>query len=167
MSDFIKDLHQMVPDHYKKYVDRDQTRTEQGTRPTKTMVNMWFSNDTNLPTRVGLLGIIKTELKKEPYKLRGREVSSRLELSPKRKPLAKAHALFCKGLKEMKGDESKIHVVYGKIQMSFFVGSAMAAKYTPEGEGLAGEGWAIKPDVSSGICKEFSEALFGAVVNSS
>ena len=23
----------------------------------------------------------------------------------------------------------------------------MAAKYTPEGEGLAGEGWAIKPDV--------------------
>ena len=28
-------------------------------------------------------------------------------VSPKRKPLAKDHALFCKGLKEVKGDESK------------------------------------------------------------
>ena len=69
---------------------------------------------------------------------------------------------FCKGLKEAKGDESKIHVVYGKIQISFFVGSAMAAKYT-----LAGEGWAFNLDVISGICTEFSEALFEAVVNSS
>ena len=42
----------------------------------------------------------------------------------------------------------------------------MAAKYTPEGEGLAGEGWAIKPDVIAGICTEFSETLFEAVVNS-
>ena len=37
----------------------------------------------------------------------------------------------------MGGDESKIHVVCGNIQKSFFV----AAKYTPEGDGLAGEGW--------------------------
>ena len=42
----------------------------------------------------------------------------------------------------------------------------MAAKYTPEGERLAGEGWNIKPDVFTGICTEFSEALFEAVVNS-
>ena len=42
----------------------------------------------------------------------------------------------------------------------------MAAKYTPEG-GLAGEGWTIKPDVIAGICTEFSEALFEAVLNSS
>ena len=83
------------------------------------------------------------------------------------KPLAGAHALIYKALKEVGGDESKIHVVYGKIQMSFFVGSATAAKHTPEGEGLAGEGWNIKPDVTAGICTEFSEALFEAVVNSS
>ena len=43
----------------------------------------------------------------------------------------------------------------------------MAAKHTPEGEGLAEEGWAIKPDVISGICTEFSEALVEAVKNSS
>ena len=128
---------------------------------------MLFSNATNLSTIVGLLNFIKTELKEEPYKLRGREVSSRLEVSPKRKPLAKAHALFYKGLKEVTGDESKIHVVYGKIQISFFVENAMAAKYTPEGEGLAGVGWTIMPDVIARIRTEFSEALFEAVVNSS
>ena len=94
--------------------------------------------------------------------LRGREVSSRLEMSLRRKPLAKAHAVVYKGLKYVKGDESKIHVVYGKFQISFFVGSAFAAKYTPQGEGLAEEGWTIKPDVFAGICTHFSEALFEA-----
>ena len=67
----------------------------------------------------------------------------------------------------MVGGLAKIHVVYGKIQTSFFIGSAMAAKYIPEVEGLAGEGWSIKPDVIAGICTEFSEALCGAVVDSS
>ena len=38
---------------------------------------------------------------------------------------------FYEGLKEVGGDESKIHVVYGKIPISFFVGGAMAAKYSP------------------------------------
>ena len=47
----------------------------------------------------------------------------------------------------MGGNESKTDVENGKIQNSFFVGSAMAAKYTPEGNGLAGEGWNITPDV--------------------
>ena len=43
----------------------------------------------------------------------------------------------------------------------------MAPKYTPEREGLAGEGWKIEPEVIAGICAEFGEALFEAVVNSS
>ena len=48
-------------------------------------------------------------------------VSSRLEVSLEGKPLAKAHALFYEGLEEVKnGDKSKIHVVYGKIEFSFF-----------------------------------------------
>ena len=95
-------------------------------------------------------------------------VSCRLEVEPKEETFGEGPcSVLQKGLKEVKGDESKIHVVYGKNQISFFVGSAMAAKYTPEGEGLAGEGWAIKPEVISSICTEFSEALFEAVVNSS
>ena len=40
-----------------------------------------------------------------------------LEMSPEKKPLAIAHALFYKGLKAVKGDESRIHVVNGKIQI--------------------------------------------------
>ena len=43
----------------------------------------------------------------------------------------------------------------------------MAAKCTPEGDGLAREGWNIKPELIATICTEFSEALFEAVVNSS
>ena len=94
VSNFIKDLNQMVPGKIKSIlIDWDQTRTEQGTWPTKTIVSMWFRNETNLPTKVGLLDIIKTELEKEPKKLYGQEISSRLEKSPKRKPLARAHML--------------------------------------------------------------------------
>ena len=45
-----------------------------------------------------------------------------------------------KGVKKVGRNESKTHLVSGKIDMSFFVGSAMIAEYTPEGQGLAGEG---------------------------
>ena len=111
-------------------------------------------------TRIGLLDVMREELKKEPYKQKGQVVSSRQELRPKRKPLAKAHALCYKGLEEVKGDKSKIHVVYGKIEISFSVRSTIAAKYTPEGKCLAGEGWDIKSEIIAGICAEFSEPLF-------
>ena len=47
-------------------------------------------------------------------------VSARLEMSPTRKPLAKAHASFHKGLKEVGGNEFEINVVYGKILMKLF-----------------------------------------------
>ena len=157
----------MVPDQYQKYIECDQTKTEHGTWPTNTIVSVWFRNETNLPTMAGLLDVIKAKLRKEPCKLHGQELSSRLEISLKRRFLARAHALFFKGLKEVGGNKSKIHVVCGKIQITLFVAGAMAAKYTPEGEGLAGEGWTIKPEVLAGICAELSEALFGAVVNSS
>ena len=53
-----------------------------------------------------------------------------------------------------------INVENGKIQISFFVGSATAAKYTSEGEGLAGEGWSFIFDVIESICTDFSGALF-------
>ena len=36
----------------------------------------------------------------------------------------------------------------------------MAAKYTPEREGLTRDGWNIKPDFIAGICTEFSEGSF-------
>ena len=85
-----------------------------------------------------------------------------MDMSPK-----KARGLFYKGLKAVGGNESKINVVYGKTKISFFVGSAIAATYTLEGEVLAGEGWNIKPDVIEAICTDFSEPLFEPVVDSS
>ena len=115
---------------------------------------------------VGMLDAIKTELKKEPYTLHGQEVSSRLEMSPKRKPLAKAHALFYKASR--KSAEMNLNSMFfmGKFWISFFVGGAMAAEFFSEREGLAGEGWNIISEVITRICTEFSEALFEAVANS-
>ena len=52
-----------------------------------------------------MLDNVKKELKKVFGKLHGQ-----------RKPLAKAHALFYKGLEEVDGNESKINVVYGKFR---------------------------------------------------
>ena len=74
--------------------------------------------------------------------------------------MAEAHALFYKRLKEVERNESKINVVKGKIQTTFFVRSAIAAKYTPEGERLAREGWNIKTDVTSAICTDFCDDFF-------
>ena len=73
VSNFIRDLQRMMPDPFHKHIDWDHTRTEQGTWPTKTFVNMWFKNETNLATMTGLLEIVKEELKKIHYKLRGQE----------------------------------------------------------------------------------------------
>ena len=130
VTNFIKDLHKMVPDRYQKYLDWDQIRTEQGTWPTKVIVSMRFKNETNSLTMVGMLDTIKQQLKKEPHRLRGQMVLSTLEKSSERKQLASAHALFYKGLKEVGGDKSKIYVVYSKIEISFFVGGVMAATYS-------------------------------------
>ena len=73
-------------------------------------------------------------------------VSSRLELSPKRKPKAKAHALF---LPRSRGGER------GQIQDTLLKEKV-----------LQGEGWDFKSEVIAGTCTEFSEPLFEAVVNS-
>ena len=73
---------------------------------------------------IGQLEIVKEEIKKGALQVAWAGGLSKIgKGSPWQRPML----LFCKGLKEVGGDESKIHVVYGKIQISFFVGSAMAA----------------------------------------
>ena len=79
-----------------KLIDEDQTRKEQGTWPTKMMISMWVENETNLVTMIDLLN------EKAAFKIHGQNVKARLEVSPQRRPLTKAHALFFEGLKEMK-----------------------------------------------------------------
>ena len=51
----------------------------------------------------------------------------------------------------MKGDESKVRTFYKELQISFFLGRDVAAKYTREGEGHAEEGWVINIPVVSKI----------------
>ena len=66
VSNFISDMQKLVPNVFHKHIDWDQTKTEQGTWPTKKFVNMWFKNETNLATMIGLLEIVKNELKRYP-----------------------------------------------------------------------------------------------------
>ena len=51
----------------------------------------------------------------------------------------------------MKADESKINVICGKLQISLLIGRGMAAKFTPEGEGLADQEWIINHDIIGDI----------------
>ena len=55
---------------------------------------------------IEVLKVAKEELKRVSYKIHGLNVAARLEVSPQKKPLTKTHALFFKGLTEVKGDVS-------------------------------------------------------------
>ena len=152
----------------KRNIDRDQTRTERGTWRTKTIVKIFFSNETNLPTMVKLLDFTKVE-----FQERALHVCADEKYRPcwkwtrKGSRWRKPHALFLQGFKEVGGDEPKIFVVSWKIQINFFVGRVMTANTLLKQKGLAGERWTIKPNVISEIFAKCWEALCEAVVNSS
>ena len=57
----------LVRQQAQTWVDWD--RKEQGTWPTKMMVDMWFKNETNLLTMIDLLEITKEELETAAYKI--------------------------------------------------------------------------------------------------
>ena len=105
----------MVLDSYTNFVDWEQTKTEQGTWPTKVKVNMWFSSETNLPTMLGLL-----ESRTSPTSCREQAVSSRPEM-------ARAHALFHEGLK------AENHVVM-KLRKNLIVKCLLRGRYAEEKE---------------------------------
>ena len=142
----VLDVKQMIPLDAQRFVDWEQTRAEQGSWSTKTMISLWFRSDTNLATMIELLRVVTDELNAKPCKLHDRLVKARLEISSQKKPLTKAHALFYKELKAVKADESKISVIYGKLQISFLVGRSLAAT-TLEGEGFADQGWTMNHDI--------------------
>ena len=74
----MKDLERIVPQQAHKWIDWDQTAKEQGAWPTKTMVSMWFKNETNSATTTELLKRIEEELQKTAYKIHGKNVKARL-----------------------------------------------------------------------------------------
>ena len=56
-----------LPNEFHLHVDCGQTKTEQGTWPTKTFVKMWFKKETNLATMIGMLDFSqKTQKRNQP-----------------------------------------------------------------------------------------------------
>ena len=147
VAPFLVDLKQMIP------------LNAQGSWPTKTMVSLWFKSDTNLATMIELLLVVKDELNKEPCKLHEQLVKARLEITPTRNPWRRRTPCFHKGLSAARADESKINVICDKLHISVLIGRNWGAKFTPEGEGLADQGWIINHDIIGAICAVQSEAL--------
>ena len=102
-----------------------------------------------------------------PCILRRQEGFGKIGNEPAEETLGKGQCFVHKGLEEVGGNEFHINVVFGNIQIIFFVGNAMAAKFTSEREGLAGQGRNLKLDIIQSICTEFSDALSEATVTSS
>ena len=152
VTNSISDLQKMVPNEFHKHIGWDHTKTEQGNWADQDVRQDVVQERDQFGNVIGILEIAENELEKVLYKLHGQRVSARMEMSPKRKPLAKAHDLFYKGLKEVGGNGSKIHVVCWKCRQ--------LQNTPPEGEGLVGGGWNIKYDVFAAICTDFCKALF-------
>ena len=56
--------------------------------------------------------------------------------------------MFFKAFKDAQGDESKINIIHGALQISFFAEVCpLGIKHTREGEGHANEDWHINPEV--------------------
>ena len=68
-------LKQMIPLNAQRFVDWEQTNTEQWNWPTKVLISMWFKSETNLATMIELLMVVKDELKKKPHGLGGQAVT--------------------------------------------------------------------------------------------
>ena len=64
---FIVDLQKLILGQFHQYIDWNQSRKEQ-VRPRR-LSNMWFKNETNLATMIGLFKVVKERTEKT-YKIR-------------------------------------------------------------------------------------------------
>ena len=140
----IDDLYKMVPDAQKKMMGIKQRTTKER----------------------GQSHVMREELKKGPYKQKDQVVSSRLEIKPEKEIVSEGPCFVLQRTRRGEREQVQDSRCLWQNSNSFFVGSAIAAKYTSKGEGLAREGWDMESDVIAGICTEFSEPLFETVVNS-
>ena len=76
----IVELEKIIPGQFHNW---DQSRKEHGKRPTKKIVNMWFKNETNLATMIGLLNVVEEALKNVSYKIRDKGYCKIGSASPK------------------------------------------------------------------------------------
>ena len=158
----LVDLKQMIPVNDPKFVVWEISSTEQGNWPTEVLVSMWFRSATNLATIIELLRVVIDELEKKPHELEGQVVTARLEMIPRRKPLAKESSCVVLQRHQKQGRGRVRNQRCVREDPDKFVGDAIAAKYTLEAGRLAGEGGNLKIGVIQPIC---AEELFEAIVN--
>ena len=91
-------------------------------------------------------------------------MKARLEVSLQGQLLAKAHALFLHGLKEMRGVMSRFSL--GNYSFPCILGKCRSQIY-PRRRRLCGKRLDHQPPVVSAICTIFSDALFETMVTSS
>ena len=127
VTNFISDLQKMVLNEFHKHIDWDQTKTEQGNWPTKTFVNMWFKNETNMATKIGMLEIVKHELKKGILQLAWPNCLGKIANEPEKKgPWQTPMLYFTQASKQWEEMNPNINV--RRIQISFFVGNCNSCK---------------------------------------
>ena len=59
--------------------------------------------------------MMKTDLENKDYKVNGETVRTDLEVTPQKKPLSRAQALFYRAFRDAKGHKSKMETIWGCI----------------------------------------------------
>ena len=142
----FEEIENLMPSDVKQWTNWAQTKESQGLWPRKTMVSLWFVHGTGNMMMIEIFKVMKTKVENKNYEVNGEDVKVNLEVSPQKKPLSRAHAMFCKAFNEAIRDKSKIKSIWGALQVSYFAGvgpmgnRSLAAKYTMEGEGHVQEG---------------------------
>ena len=86
--------------------------------------------ETGLIIMIEILKLMREELDQAKFCVNGERVKTNLEIRPKKKPPARTQALFFTGLKDARGDETKVKAFYGHLQVSFLAEVTTRTKAT-------------------------------------
>ena len=134
------------------------------------MLSMWFMTTTSGREKSMSLRALRNEFADRRSRSMTKGVRCASELSPQRKPMVEAQAMFFKAFEAAKGDVGIFEPCWGTIQITMHAKlggkkrSEVAATIVLEGEGRAKEGWTVRPSVSSLICSHIDPTLFEALL---
>ena len=89
----------------------DHTKESFGLWPMKTMVSLWFVHCTNKLMMIEIRKMMKGEVEDKNFEVNGEamrgnlEVREKKEVSPQKKPLSRAQAMFYRAPKGANGDK--------------------------------------------------------------
>ena len=67
-------IEQMMPQEVRKWIDWEQTRSEQGPWPRKTVLSLWFIHDTALIMMLEIMNMIRDEMETAKLCVNGERV---------------------------------------------------------------------------------------------